>query len=52
MVESPWDSTAQLWWVYIFFFLFWFLISFVMNETAGISECMLHEEEVAELTFL
>lgn len=53
MVESSWDSTAQLQWVYHFFFsFFWFLISFVMNETMGISECMLHEEAVAELIFV
>lgn len=32
-----------------FFSFFWFLISFVMNETAGISEFMLHEKAVAKL---
>ena len=34
---------------FFFFSFFWFLISFVMNETAGISEFMLHEKEVAKL---
>lgn len=34
---------------FFFFFFFWFLISFVMNETAGIAEFMLHEKAVAKL---